>query len=131
MCTLPNPFPPYTNQPQLAMQIYNKKSQISIIIKYHNQKHLLQLQCGDIHPNPGPLPNMLQRHPPTTKDDTTYFLPSTIKFQPEYQHHAKTFEPLFQNTHHLHAQTSLLLPYLYNHIQPHNNHPPSHGSYTQ
>ena len=83
-CTLLDPFPPYTNQPKLTIQTHNKKSQLNITTKHHNKKHLL-LQCGDIHPNPGPMPNMLQKHPPAhRRQQNTYFLPSTIKFQPEY-----------------------------------------------
>lgn len=103
----------------------------NIISKHQSPKHLLLLQCGDIHPNLGPMPNFLQKHPATHKRrQTTYFLPSTIIFQPEYQHLAKTFEHFFQNTHHLHAQTIFLFPYLYNHIQQYINHP-LHRSFTQ
>lgn len=49
--------------------IPNKKPQLSITTKWHNQLHPLILQCGDIHPNPGPMPDLLQTHPPPTKED--------------------------------------------------------------
>lgn len=85
-------------------------------------KNLLILRCGDIHLNPGPMPNLLQKHPAAHKRwQTTYFLPSTIIFQSKYQHLAKTFKPFFQIAH---TQPTLSLPHLYNYIQQHNNHPP-------
>lgn len=120
METTLNSCPLYTTP---ALHAHNKNQQLST--KHPAHKPLLLLQCGDIHPNPGPMPNLIQKHPTTHKKrQTTYFLPNTIKFHPEYQHLAKTFKPLFQNTHHLHAQTLLSLPYLYNYILQHTNHPP-------
>ena len=72
------------------------------------------------------MPDLLKTHPTDHKRrQTTYFIPSTIKFQPEYLHLAKTFEPLFQDSHQLHAQILHSLPYLYQYTQLHTNHPPS------
>ena len=123
--TPPNSTPLHTNQYKPITQKSNQKSQLNITIQHHTQLHLLILQCGDIHPNPGPMPDLLKTHPPDHKRrQTTYFLPSTIKFHPEYQHLAETFKPLFQNTHPLHTQIIHSLPYLYNHIQQYNHHPP-------
>ena len=111
-------------RPKPVIQIPNKKTLLIIILKHHTQHNLLILQCGDIHPNLGPMPNLLQTHPTAHKRrQNTYFLPSTIKFQHEYLHLAKTFGPLFLNTHQLHEHTTLSLPYLYNYIQQHINHP--------
>lgn len=101
-----------------------------LITTHQPHKSLLLLQCGDIHPNPGPMPNLIQNHPTAHKRrQTTYFISSTIKFQPEYHHLAKTLKPLFQATHHLHIQTTTSLPHLHNYIQKHTNHPPSHIIY--
>lgn len=72
------------------------------------------------------MPNLLQTHPTTHKRrQTTYFIPSTIKLQPEYQHLATSFKPFFQNTDPLHTQITTSLPYLYNYIQKHTNHLPA------
>lgn len=66
---------------------YNKQPQLSTTTKRHTQQHLLILQCANIRPNPGPMPNLVTTHPTEYKRrQTTYFVPSTIKFQPEYQH---------------------------------------------
>jgi hypothetical protein len=130
-CPLPTLLPPRINQSPPPPHPHYQTPQLSITTNHHIQRTLLLLLCGDIHPNPGPMPNLLHPHPPAHKKrQTTYFLPSSIKFHPEYQHIANTFKPFFQHTHHLHAQTILSLPYLYNHIQQHDNHPPPHGSYT-
>ena len=123
--TITNLPPPHIHQPKTDTKTY-KQPQLTIYTVHHTQPQLLLLQCGDIHPNPGPMPNLLQTHPTAHKRrQTTYFLPSTIKFQPEYQHLAKTFKPLFQHTHPSHTQTINSLPHLYNYIQQHSNHPPS------
>ena len=124
-CPLHNLLPPRTSRPPSPPHTHNTPPPLPLTTNHHNPLHLLLLLCGDIHPNPGPMPNLIHTHPSTHKRrQTTYFLPSTIKFHPEYQHIADTFQPLLQNTHHLHAQIILSLPYLYTHIQRHNNHPP-------
>ena len=72
------------------------------------------------------MPNLIQTHPTAHKRrQNTYFLPNTIKFQPEYQHLAKTFKHLFQTTHQSHAQIIFSLPHLHNYIQQYIDHPPS------
>ena len=117
-------------QRHLPHQPYHK-STITSPQQYYiwNNTTLITLS-GDIESNPGPMPDLLNTHPTDHKRrQTTYFIPSTIKFQPEYQHLAKTFQPFFQTSHPLHAQTMLSLPYLYQYIQTHVNHP-HHGSYT-
>ena len=89
------------------------------------QPQLLLLQCGDIHPNPGPMPDILKTHPTTHKRrQLMYFIPSTIKFQPEYQHLAHTFAPIFQNLHPLHAHIITSFPHLYRYTQLLTSHPP-------
>ena len=87
--------------------------------------HLCLLQCGDIHPNPGPMPDILHTHPTAHKRrQLTYFIPTTIKFQPEYQHLAHAFAPIFKPLHPLHAQTIISFPHLYRYTQLLTHHPP-------
>ena len=101
--------------------IYNQKITNDLVPKFLNT---LLLQCGDIHPHPGPMSNLLQKHlsiPPPTKDAKQH---TSYHVRLEYQHLVNTFKPLFQITHPLHTQTINSLPYLYNYIQQHSNHPP-------
>lgn len=67
--------------------------------------------------------DLLQTHPNTHKKwQTTYFIPSTIKLQPQYQHLAKKFKPFFQITHNnTNKQHSYSQTYT---IKLHTNHPP-------
>ena len=105
---------------------FTHKSQSNFTITRHHLHNLLLLQCGDIHPNPGPMPDVLIAHSAVHKRrQLTYFIPSTINFQPEYQHLAYTFEPIFQNTHPLHAQLIISFPHLYRYTQLITRHPPS------
>lgn len=104
---------------------YTLKPQLSTTTNRHTLHHLLILQCGDIHPNHGPMLDLLTTHPTVHKRrQKTYFIASTIKFQPEYHHLAYTFEPLFQNSHQLHAQIIRSLPHLYHYTQLLTNHTP-------
>ena len=101
-------------------------------LTYHRQfqPHLFLLQCADVHPNPGPIPDILKIHPNAhRRRQLTYFIPTTIKFQPEYQHLAHTFAPIFQNLHPLHAQTMTSYPHLYRYTQLLTHHPPSRTIY--
>jgi hypothetical protein len=91
---------------------------------------LTLLQCGDIEPNPGPMPNILRTHPATHKKRAkTYFIPSTIKLQPEYQHLANTFAPILKTNHPLHHQTIIKYPHLHQYIQTQNHSPLTHILY--
>ena len=120
-----NLLTPHKNHTKNITPLLNQKPQSNIAIKHHTQQLLLILQCGDIHPNPGPMPDLLKTHPTDHKKrQQTYFIPSTIKLQPEYQHLAKTFKPILQDTHPLHAQTILTFPHLHQYIQTHINHAP-------
>ena len=104
--------------------------------KYHKQKknltthknhkiHLLLLRCGDIETNPGPMPNILSKHPPSHKQrNKTYFIPCTIKLQPEYQHLVKEFSPLLNTTHPRHLDSTITYPHLSRYIHLHQHHPP-------
>jgi len=88
------------------------------------------LKCGDIEPNPGPMPNILHTHPNTHKKRANlYFIPNTIKLQPEYQHIAKTFAPILKHTHPLHPQALTSYPHLHQYLQVHRHTPPSHMIY--
>ena len=97
---------------------------------YYFINKLELLQCGDIEPNPGPMPNILQTHPPTHRQIAkTYFIPNTIKLHPEYQHIAKDFAPVLKIEHPRHQQAITELPYLHQYIQTQNQSPPSHILY--
>ena len=97
---------------------------------YYFINKLALLQCGDIEPNPGPMPNILRTHPVTHKKRAkTYFIPNTIKLQLEYQHIASTFAPILRNTHPLHHQTTITYPHLHQNIETQRNSPPTHILY--
>ena len=84
---LHHPLPPRICQLKSTTHTHYNTPTLNITTNSHNPRCLLLLLCGDIHPNPGPMPHLLQKHPTAHKRrQTTYFLPSTIKFQPEYQH---------------------------------------------
>ena len=86
--------------------------------------HLLLMLCGDIEPNLGPVPNLLQTHPSTHKNmSKMYFLPCTIKRQPEYQHLAKYFSPSINVTHTKHQDTTTKYPHLSKYIYQNQHHP--------
>ena len=92
--------------------------------KTQPQLNLLML-CGDIEPNPGPMPNILQNHPNTHKNRSkTYFIPCTIKLQPEYQHLAIQFSPSIKLTHPNHHITTTKYPHLSKYIYQNQHHPP-------
>jgi hypothetical protein len=76
------------------------------------------------------MPNILRTHPATHKKRAkTYFIPNTIKLQPEYQHIASTFAPILKHKHPLHHQTSTKYPHLRQYIQIQNNSPSTHILY--
>src|SRR5579875_3565500 len=77
--------------------------------------------CGDIETNPGSKPNILETHPSTHKRRyKTYFIPCTIKLQPEYQHLAKKFSPILNTIHPNHQNANIeylhLSKYIYQNI---------------
>ena len=87
--------------------------------------HFLILLSGDIETNPGPMPNILQTHPPTHRNRCKiYFIECTIKLQPEYQHLAKQFSPIINITHPQHQDTITTYPYLSRYIYRNQHHPP-------
>ena len=97
---------------------------------YYFINKLALLQCGDIEPNPGPMPNILRTHPTSHKKRAkTYFIPNTIKLQPEYQHIASSFAPILETIHPLHHQTNTKYPYLHRYIQTQNHSPSTHILY--
>ena len=97
---------------------------------YYFINKLELLKCGDIEPNPGPMPNILHTHPATHKKRANiYFIPNTIKLQPEYQHIANTFAPILKNTHPLHPQAITTYPHLHQYIQIQRQIPPTHILY--
>ena len=68
-------------------KINKRKPKIKQYEGYHFINQLTLLQYGDTEPNPGPMPNVLHRHPTTHKRiANTYFISNTIKLHPEYQH---------------------------------------------
>ena len=76
------------------------------------------------------MPNILRTHPATHKKRAkTYFIPNTIKLQPEYQHIANTFAPILKDNHPLHHLTNTKYPYLHKYIQTQNHSPLSHILY--
>ena len=91
-----------------------------------NTIHLLLLLLGgDVETNPGPMPDILSTHPPPHKSrNKTYFIPYTIKLQPEYQHLAKQFSPCLKTTHPNHITASIEYPHLSKYIQNNQQHPP-------
>jgi hypothetical protein len=89
------------------------------------------LKCGDIEPNPGPMLDILRTHPITHKRRAnTYFIPNTIKLQPEYQHLASIFTPILKHTHPLHPQAITTYPHLHHYTQTQYQTPPTHMLYT-
>ena len=87
--------------------------------------HLLLLLSGDIETNQGPMPNILQKHPSTHRNRyKKYFIESTIKLQPEYQHLAKQFSPIINLTHPHHHNTITYYPHLSIYIYVNQHHPP-------
>ena len=97
---------------------------------YHFINKLALLKCGDIESNPGPMPNMLHKHPTIHKRiANTYFIPNTIKLHPEYQHLANSFAPILKNDHPLHQQSILTFPYLHQYLQTQNHSPLPHLLY--
>ena len=73
------------------------QNQYTKIHYYSFNKSLIMLRSGDIEVNPGPMPNILETHPPPHRQRyKTYFITCTIKLQPEYQHLAKTFSPILK-----------------------------------
>ena len=76
------------------------------------------------------MPNLLMAHPNTHKRlDKTYFIPCTIKLQPEYQHLATQFSPIITNTHPTHQEANIKYPHLAQYISHKQNHPPTHILY--
>ena len=97
---------------------------------YYFINSLELLKCGDIEPNPGPMPNILHTHPATHKKRANiYFIPNTIKLQPEYQHIAKTFAPILKNAHPLHLQATTSYTHLHQYIQTQSQSPLTHLLY--
>ena len=85
----------------------------------------LLMLCGDIEPNPGPMPNLLQNHPTTHKNrNKMYFIPCTIKLHPEYQHLATQFSLSIYLTHPNHQETITKYPHLSKYIHQNQHHPP-------
>ena len=80
---------------------------------YHIDNSLQLLKSGDIETNLGPMPNILEAHPPPHRCRyKTYFIECTIKLQPEYQHLAKKISPVLKNDHPNHINASRNFPYL-------------------
>ena len=103
---------------------YHKQKQPKLTHKKH-KIHLLLLRYGDIETNPGPMPNILTKHPPSHKQrNKIYFIPCTIKLQPKYQYLAKEFSPLLNTTHPRHLDSTITYPHLSRYIYLHQQHPP-------
>ena len=112
------------------LKINKQKQKIILLQGYYFINKLTLLVCGDIEPNPGPMPNILQTHPAThRKRAKTYFIPNTIKLQPEYQHIASTFAPILRHNHPLHNQTITTYPHVHQYIQTQTYSPPTHILY--
>ena len=76
------------------------------------------------------MPNILRIHPATHKKRAKiYFIPNTIKLQPEYQHIASTFAPILKTNHPLHHETNTEYPHLHQYIQTQNHYPSIHILY--
>ena len=121
------PNPHYNNKTPLPIQKqskYHKQKKLKITQKKH-KGHLLLLRGGDIETNPGPMPNILTKHPPSHKlRNKIYFISCTIKLQPEYQHLAKEFSPLLKTMHPSHLDSTITYPHLSRYIYLHQHHPP-------
>ena len=76
------------------------------------------------------MPDILRTHPAIHKKRAkTYFIPNTIKLQPEYEHIASTFAPILSHNHPLHYQTTTMYPHLHQYTQAQNLSPPTHILY--
>ena len=76
------------------------------------------------------MPDILRTHPAAHKKRAkTYFIPNTIKLQPEYQHIASTFAPLLRHNHPLHHQTIITYPHLHQYIETQSHSLPTHILY--
>ena len=88
--------------------------------KFKNLHNTIQntfIKSGDIEPNTRPMPNVLQGHPPTHKfTSKTYFILSTIKFHPEYQHITQPFSPSLKTNHPNHNNAFKTFPNLSSYI---------------
>ena len=79
---------------------------------------------GDIETNLGPMPNILQTHPPPHRRRyKTYFITCTIKLQPEYQHLAKTFSLILKIDHPNHINATRNFPHLMRYLNQKRQHP--------
>ena len=91
---------------------------------YSFDKSLILLKNGDIETNPGPMPNILETHPPPHRRRyKTYFITCTIKLHPEYQHLAKTFLPILKIDHPNHINATRNFPYLIRYLTQKRQHP--------
>ena len=82
------------------------------------------LRSRDSEVNPGPMPNILETHPPPHRRRyKTYFITCTIKLQPEYQHLAKTFSPILKTDHPNHINATRNFPYLIRYLNQKRQHP--------
>ena len=78
----------------------------------------------DIETNLGPMPNILETHPPPHKRRCkTYFIPCTIKLQPKYQHIAKIFSPILKINHPIHINAIKNFAHLAQHLDQIREHP--------
>ena len=111
-------------------KLNKRKPKVRQLHGYYFINRLTLLQCGDIEPNPGPMPDILRTHPALHKKRAkTYFISNTIKLQPEYQHIASTFAPILSHNHPLHHQTTTMYPHLHQYTQAQNLSPPTHILY--
>ena len=114
----------------IYLKINKNKPKMRHFNGYYFINKLELLKCGDIELNPGPMPNILSTHPATHKKRANiYFIPNTIKLQPEYQHIAKTFAPILNTTHPLHPQAIIAYPHLHQYIQTQRQSPTTHLLY--
>ena len=127
---LPNLFSNTKFKLTKYLKTYKRKPKICQLHGYYFINKLTLLQCGDIETNPGPMPDILRTHPATHKRRAKiYFIPNTIKLQPEYQHIASTFAPILRQNHPLHQQMTTTHPHLHQYIQTQNYSPPTHILY--
>ena len=127
---LPNLFTTYKFSLTKYLKLNKRKPKTIQTQGYYFINELALLQCGDIESNPGPMPDILRTHPAIHKKRAkTYFIPNTIKLQPEYQHIASSFAPILKTNHPLHHQTNIKYPYLHQYIQTQNLSPSTHILY--
>jgi hypothetical protein len=127
---IPNLFTTIKFTITIYLKINMKNPKIIHFHGYYLINKLELLKFGDIESNPGPMPNILHTHPATHKKRANiYFIPNTIKLQPEYQHIANTFAPILKNTHSLHHQAIIIHPHLHQYIQTQRQSPLSHILY--